>query len=64
MRPDLGDVASTMLLANGRPLPFVGKAAIKVQLGRTEVIHEMWIADIGLDGILGMDFMRGLECED
>ena len=53
-----------MLLANGRPLPFVGKAAIKVQLGRTEVIHEMWIADIGLDGILGMDFMRGLECED
>ena len=57
VRPDLEDVVSTMLLADGGQLPFVGKAAIKVQLGRVEVLHEVWIADIGLDGILGMELL-------
>ena len=60
---DLEDVVSTMLLADGHQLPFVGKAAIKVQLGRIEVLHEVWIADIGLERIVGMDFMRRLECK-
>ena len=63
VRPDLEDVVSTMLLADRCQLPFVGKAAIMVQLGRTEVIHEVWIADIGLEWILGMHFMRRLECK-
>ena len=57
VRPDLEDVVSTMLLADRRQLPFVGKAAIQVQLGCIEVLHEVWIADIGLEGMLGMDFM-------
>ena len=57
VRPDLEDVVSSILLADGHQLPFVGKAAITVQLGRIEVLHEVWIADIGLERILGMDFM-------
>ena len=63
VRSYLEDVVSTMLLADGHQLPFVGKAAIKVQLGRIEVLHEVWIADIGLERILSRDFMRRLECE-
>ena len=62
VRPDL-KIVSTMLLANGRSLPFTGKADMGLQLGRTEVVHEVWVANIGLDGILGMDFMCRLGCE-
>ena len=60
---DLKDIVSTMLLADRIQLPFVGKAAIKVQLGRIEVLQEVWIADIGLEWILSRDFMQRLECK-
>ena len=47
-----------MFLTDGRSLPFIiGKAPIKVQLGFVEEIRGVWIANIGLDGILGKDFM-------
>ena len=62
-RPVLEEVGSTMLLADGRSLPFTGKADMPLQLGSTAVVHKVWVADIGLDGIIGMDFMRRMRCE-
>ena len=63
VRPALDTVITEMVLADGRSLPFKGKAILTLRLGRTVVEHEIWIADIGLEGILGMDYLQKMNCE-
>ncbi|KAK3743858.1 hypothetical protein QZH41_005256 [Actinostola sp. cb2023] len=47
-----------MVLADGSSSPFEGRGLMKVKLGEDDYEHTIWVANIGSDGILGLDFMR------
>ena len=47
-----------MLLADGSTLPFTGRGKFTIGVGPSTVLHEVLVADIEVDGILGMDFLR------
>ena len=51
-----------MLLADGSSLPFLGRGRFRIQLGEEQVLHDVWVAEIELDGIIGMDFIRAHNC--
>ena len=58
-RPQLRPVVDIMVLADGESsLPFDGCARFKVVLDGHTVEHTVWVADIGADAILGLEFMR------
>ena len=61
-RPPLDQVETSMLLANGSSLPFRGPERFRIQLGEEQVLHDVWVAEIELDGIIGMDFIRAHNC--
>ena len=63
LRPLLEDQNQSMVLADGRPLPFMGRGRFKMHIGPTIIEHDIWIANIEVDGILGLDFMRRHDCE-
>jgi hypothetical protein len=51
------NVESDVLSANGSPVDVYGKKSIDLVLNRTTMKHEMIIADLSVDGILGLDFL-------
>ena len=51
-----------MLHADGSSLPFLGRGRFHIQLGEEQVLHDVWVAEIELDGIIGMDFIRAHNC--
>ena len=57
---DLGleEVSLDMAVADGRPLPFEGRGTFQLKVGGLEVAHDIWVADIDIDAILGFDFLR------
>ena len=57
-RPPLDQVGTSMLLADGSSLPFLGHGRFRIRLGEEQVLHDVWVAEIELDGIIGMDFIR------
>ena len=52
-----------MQLADGRTLPFIGKGDFLIRIGTIEATHNILVADIEVDGILGMDFLGSHRCE-
>jgi hypothetical protein len=53
----LEKIESDILSANGSPIEVCGKHSIDlVQIG-TAMKHEMIVADLSVDGILGLDFL-------
>ena len=61
-RPPLERVETSMLLADGSSLPFLGRGRFRICLGEEEVFHDVWVAEIELDGIIGMDFIKKHNC--
>ena len=57
-RPVLEDVEYCMFMANGSAKPFCGKGTFELEIEGRRVLQEVWVADIGLEGILGTDFVR------
>ena len=47
-----------MLLANGSSLSFLDQRHFAIPLGGEQVIHDVWVAEIQLVGIIGMDFIN------
>ena len=43
--------------ADGSVLHVVGRVGVQVNIKGTEVQHNMWVADISNDAILGLDFL-------
>lgn len=43
--------------------PFHGKTVLEVEIGSQKISHQMLIADIENDGILGMDFLTAHNCD-
>ena len=61
-RPSLERVDTTILLANGSSLPFQGRGHFSIRIGDQQVEHDKWVAEIELDGIIGMDFFKKHNC--
>ena len=57
-RPVLEDVENRMIMADGSAKPFHGKGTFELEIEGRRVLQEVWVADIGLEGILGTDFVR------
>jgi predicted aspartyl protease len=49
-------------LADGRPLAAQGKLKVNIQLGPVVVTHEIIVANISDEGIIGYDFLKAHEC--
>ena len=62
-RPALNQEGSSIALADGRALPFICQGTFSLQVGTTEGDHQVWIADIEPEGILGLDFLRSRKCQ-
>ena len=56
-RPSLKRVDTSMCLADGSSLPFQGRGHFSIQIRDHQVEHDAWIAEIELDGIIGMFFL-------
>ena len=61
-RPQLELKGLSMVLADGKSVPILGKAEMVVTIGDKGLSHEFWVADIGPDCILGLDFLRRHNC--
>ena len=52
-------------MADGKPLSFQGQGSFRINIGSdndTGLQHEVWVADIELEGILGYDFLYKYNC--
>ena len=47
-----------MILADGSAKPFRGKGTFELEVEGKRTLKEVWIANIELEGLLGMDFVR------
>ena len=61
--PEIHKVNKTLVTATGESSPFYGKAVVTIQLGKNILTHEVLIADIKYDAILGMDFLKDHKCD-
>ena len=52
-----------MILADGSAKPFRGKETFELKVEGKRTLQEVWVADIELEGILGMDFVRRFGCQ-
>ena len=57
-RPFLERVDTSMLVADGSLLPFQGRGRFSIRIGGKQIEHDVWVAEIELDGIIGMDFIK------
>ena len=62
LRPELEVTSSSLVLADGSSVSFMGKASFQISIGSEQMSHQFWVADIGPDCILGLDFLRQHEC--
>ena len=62
-RPVLENVENRMILADGSAKPFRGKGTFELEVEGRRVLQEVWVADIELEGSLGMDFVRRYGCQ-
>ncbi|PIK58380.1 Retrovirus-related Pol polyprotein from transposon [Apostichopus japonicus] len=61
-RPILRPAAVDLRLADGRPFPFKGRGIFQIRIGSKSVDHEVWVAEIDVDAILGIEFLRRHRC--
>ena len=59
-QPVLEEVENRMILTDGSGKPFRGKGTFDLEVEGKQALQEAWIADIELDGILGMDVCTGM----
>ena len=62
-RPALNQGGSSIALADERVLPFICQGTFSLRVGTTQGDHQVWIADIEPEGILGLDFVRSRKCQ-
>jgi predicted aspartyl protease len=61
-RPPLEEVNARMVTADGTPIPFLGKGMFTLCIEGTDILHDVWVADIDIDGIIGFDFLDQHKC--
>jgi predicted aspartyl protease len=58
-KPKSESVRASLVNATGELSPFYGKAYIKLNIGGKPYEHNVLLADIQNEGILGIDFFKG-----
>ena len=61
-RPEIRQINQEITAANGAPVYTRGKKNVSVQLGNCHSVMEAVIADLTVDGILGLDFLKNNRC--
>ena len=61
-RPRLEHEGLYMILADGKGVPVQGMVEMYIDIGGKKRRHEFWVADLGPDCILGLDFLRQHDC--
>ncbi|KAK3085966.1 hypothetical protein FSP39_011423 [Pinctada imbricata] len=62
-RPVLEPVRMNLITATGESASFLGKTTVNIKIGEKVCMHDVLLADIQSDGILGMDFLSKYECD-
>ena len=65
-RPALKDKKIEMVMADGKSLSFLGQGHFLMNIGNDDGVgirHEVWVANIELEGILGYDFLSRFDCK-
>ncbi|KAK3108932.1 hypothetical protein FSP39_019065 [Pinctada imbricata] len=62
-RPVLEPVRMNLVTATGDSASFLGKTTVNIKIGEKVCVHDVLLADIQCDGILGMDFLSKYECD-
>jgi dUTPase len=62
LRPKLEQTDIRMTTADGTPLSCTGTALFQLEIQGMTFTHKLWVADISLDGILGLDFLNRSKC--
>lgn len=63
LRPQTFPVHSKLITATGAATPFIGQTKVEIQIDNTRFIHDVLIADIQNDVILGIDFLTKHKCD-
>lgn len=63
LRSKLSDTRARIILADGKPLPPHGCVTLTLSVGTLQLEHEMIVADIGVEGLIGMDFLKTHSCQ-
>ncbi|MES9904881.1 MAG: pol polyprotein, partial [Sedimenticola sp.] len=63
IRPKLTPVQSTLITVTGEATPFLGKTKIELCMGKQKIEQNVLVADIEMDGILGLDFLLTNQCD-
>ena len=61
-KPELKGVKSSLVNATGELSPFYGKASLKLNIGGNPYEHDIMVASIQNEGILGIDFLKAYRC--
>lgn len=61
--PKIEPVNLKMITATGEISPFLGKVKVNLSLGRNTTEHEVLLADIQNEGIIGLDLMNQMHCD-
>ena len=62
-RPSLQESNKKAKLANNAPLPLFGVVTLELKIGTTCGFTKLLVADIGNDGILGLDNLCKMGCQ-
>ena len=52
-----------LVTASGESSPFLCKAVVEITLGSQKLLHDVLLADVKNDSILGMDFLTKHRCD-
>ena len=63
LEPCLTPIKTPLLMVTGEKISCEGKAVVQIHLGKQTFQHEVYFADITLDGIIGIDLMTKNGCD-
>ena len=63
LEPCLTPIKTPLVMVTGEKISCEGKAVVQIRLGKHTFQHEVYFADITLDGIIGIDFMTKNGCD-
>lgn len=55
-------VDMNVFLVDGSYFLFIGWGCFSISLGKEEVLYDVWVVEIEVDGIIGMDFIWKYNC--
>ena len=61
-KPQLQGLSTELKVADGQPMPCMGKGKFRMNIDDMTVEHEMLVADIDVEGLLGWEFLCKHEC--